>query len=93
LGQRFRVEILGEERTEYGERIVPTLSAQLQSEFGDGFSKRNVFRMMKFAKTFSERVVVEKLREALSWSHFVEIPVLREPIERELYATLCHASR
>lgn len=37
LGQRIRVEILGEERAEYGERIVPTLSAQLSREFGNGF--------------------------------------------------------
>lgn len=93
LGQRVRVEILGEERATYGEQIVSTLSAQLKSEFGDGFGKRNVFRMIKFAETFPDRATVEKLSATLSWSHFVEILVLREPIEREFYATLCHASR
>lgn len=93
LGQRVRVEILGEERAKYGEQIVSTLSAQLKSEFGDGFGKRNVFRMIKFAETFPNRATVEKLSATLSWSHFVEILALREPIEREFYATLCHASR
>ena len=93
LGQRIRVEILGEERAEYGERIVATLSRQLKSEFGNGFSRANVFRMMKFAETFPERENVETLSETVSWSHFVEILALREPIEREFYAAMCHASR
>jgi len=93
LGQRIRVEILGQARAEYGDRIVATLSRQLTSEYGNGFSRANVFRMIKFAEAFPERVTIEKLSENLSWSHFVEILVLREPIEREFYATLCHASR
>lgn len=93
LGQRIRVEVLGEERADYGERIVPTLSAQLTAEFGSGFGKRNLFRMIQFAEQFPERAIVEKFTEVLSWSHFAEVLSLRDPIEREFYATLCHASR
>jgi predicted nuclease of restriction endonuclease-like (RecB) superfamily len=93
LGHRVRVEVLGEKRAEYGERIVPTVSAQLAAEFGDGFSKRNVFRMIKFAETFPERAAVEKLSEVLSWSHFVEVLALRQPLERDFYASMCHASK
>ena len=40
VGQRIRREILKERRATYGEQIVPTLSAQLVTEFGDGFSAR-----------------------------------------------------
>ena len=93
LGQRVRVEILGEERADYGERIVATLSRQFFREFGKGYSRANVFRMMQFAETFPDRAAVETLSATLSWSHFVEVLALREPIEREFYATLCHASR
>lgn len=93
LGRRIRVEILGDERAQYGKKIVATLSAQLSAEFGDGFSKRNVFRMIQFAEQFPDRSVVERLSQTLSWSHFVEILALRDPLEREFYATLCHASR
>ncbi len=93
LGQRIRVEILGEERADYGARIVQTLSAQLTGEFGLGYSKRNLWQMVKFAETFPDRAVVEKLSEVLSWSHFVEVLSLREPLEREFYATMCHACR
>ena len=43
IGMRIRREILREERAEYGEGIVHALSAQLQLEFGEGFSTRNIF--------------------------------------------------
>jgi hypothetical protein len=43
-----------EKRAEYGEEIVATLSTQLVPEFGEGFSKRNLFRMIHFAKVFPE---------------------------------------
>lgn len=44
LGQRVHVEILGEERAEYGERIVATVSAQLENEFGNGFSNLELLK-------------------------------------------------
>ena len=47
VGKRIRQDILKEKRGEYGEEIVPTLSAQLVPEFGEGFSKRNLFRMIR----------------------------------------------
>src|SRR5687768_8674913 len=50
VGTRIRRDILKNARAEYGEEIVPTLSAQLQPEFGQGFSKRNVFRMVRLAE-------------------------------------------
>ena len=93
LGQRIHVEILGEERADYGKRIFATLSRKLTAEFGKGFTHSNLGRMVQFAEQFPDRAVVEKLCEVLSWSHFVEILPLREPLEREFYATMCHACR
>lgn len=93
LGQRIRVETLGEARAEYGERIVQTLSGQLTQEFGTGYSRANLFSMIKFVEQFPERSIVEQLSETLSWSHFVEILRIPTILEREFYATLCHASR
>lgn len=93
VGQRIRVEILGETRAEYGERILPTLSAKLVTEFGIGFGERNLARMIKVVEQFPDRALVEKFSEVLSWSHFVEVLSLRDSMEREFYATLCHANR
>jgi hypothetical protein len=42
VGRRIRKDILKEKRAEYGEEIVPTLSAQLSEEFGIGFAEKNL---------------------------------------------------
>ncbi len=41
IGNRIRRDILGEERAGYGEQIVSTLSRQLTSDYGAGFSRPN----------------------------------------------------
>ena len=45
VGQRIRRDVLKEKRAEYGEEIVATLSQQLTQEFGNGFSRRNLFNL------------------------------------------------
>lgn len=46
VGRRIQVEILGNERAEYGGEIVSTLSRQLTGEFGTGFSEKNLRHMV-----------------------------------------------
>src|SRR5688572_5328240 len=70
VGHRIRTEILKSSRATYGEEIVPTLSTQLAREFGNGFAKRNLFRMIQFAEVFSDRAIVSALSAQLGWSHF-----------------------
>ena len=48
VGTRIRRDILKEQRAEYGAEIVQSLSAQLAQEFGRGFSRRNLFNMVRF---------------------------------------------
>jgi hypothetical protein len=50
IGSRIRQDILKEKRAEYGREIVVTLSRQLVKEFGNGFSRPNLFRMVRFAE-------------------------------------------
>src|SRR5438105_3467599 len=52
IGKRIRKEILNEKRAEYGKEILPTLSAKLVPEFGQGFSPRNLARMISLAEAF-----------------------------------------
>jgi hypothetical protein len=73
VGQRIRQDILKEKRAEYGERIVSALSAQLEQEFGRGFGRRNLFRMVRFAEVFPDPKIVSALRTQLGWTHFREI--------------------
>ena len=61
VGLRIHQEILKKKRAEYGAEIVPTLSAQLIPEYGEGFGKRNLFRMIKFAGSFTDEGIVSTL--------------------------------
>ena len=39
IGNRINEEVLDNKRAEYGEKILPTLSAKLTEEYGNGYSK------------------------------------------------------
>lgn len=73
VGERIRTDILTEKRAEYGKEILPTLSAKLVPDFGQGFSPRNLARMISFADTFRDEKIVATLSHPLSWRHFIEI--------------------
>ena len=93
LGERIRREILQGQRAQYGEEILPTLSAKLVPDYGKGFSARNLARMVQFVEAFSDEPIVATLSRELSWSHFVEILPLKQPLEREYYAEMCRIER
>jgi hypothetical protein len=61
----------------------------LEAEFGPGFTKRNLFNMMRFAETFSEREIVHALSAKLGWTHFRRIIYLDDPLQRDFYAEMC----
>ena len=50
ISSRVRTEILQNERAEYGEQIVATVSPLLTAEYGKGFARSNLQRMMQFAE-------------------------------------------
>jgi predicted nuclease of restriction endonuclease-like (RecB) superfamily len=93
IGRRVQVEVLGNQRAEYGKEIVSTLSGQLSEEFGNGFSAKNLRHMIKFAETFPEPAIVSTLSRQLGWSHFKEIIYLREDLQRDFYAEMCRVER
>jgi len=93
IGNRIRQNILKEKRAGYGELILPTLSAKLVPEFGNGFGIRNLSRMIRFAEVFPEGNIVSTLSRQLSWSHFVEIIPLKDDLQRDFYAEMCRIER
>lgn len=93
MGQRINKEVLKGQRAEYGQEILPTLSAKLEPEYGKGFSARNLARMIRFAETFADGNVVTTLSPHLGWSHFVEIIPLKEKLQRDFYAEMCRVER
>ena len=88
VGQRIRKDILKERRADYGEQIVATLSQQLTEEFGEGFTEKNLRRMVQFAEAFPEEEIVVTLSRQLGWIHFVAILPLRDNLKRDFYAIM-----
>jgi hypothetical protein len=89
IGKRIKTEILKNGRAGYGEQIVQSLAAQLESEYGKGFSKRNLFNMMKFAEVFPEEKIVVSLIRQLSWTHILAIIPIEDPLKRDFYIEMC----
>ncbi|AKB28171.1 Putative cytoplasmic protein [Methanosarcina siciliae T4/M] len=92
IGKRINEEILKGERAEYGQEIVASLGRELASEYGNGFSVKNLRRMIQFSEVFPEEIVVTLLRQ-LSWSHFLVLVPLKDPLQREFYAEMCRIER
>jgi hypothetical protein len=61
MGQLIHIEILKEERAEYGETIIKQLASQLTLAYGRGFSSRAIFRMVRLAKMYPDEQIVTTL--------------------------------
>ena len=93
IGERIRRELFKNKRAEYDRAILPTLSAKLEPQYGDGFSERNLARMGKLVECFPDRQSIRVLSQQLSWSHFVEILSVKNSLAREFYAEMCRVER
>lgn len=88
IGQRIRTEVLNENRADYGQQIVVTLSRQLEQAYGNGFSEKNLRRMVQFAEIFDDEAIVVSLVRQLSWTHFIALIPIKDPLARSFYAQM-----
>lgn len=93
IGNRIRKDILGQQRAEYGQKIVGTLSRQLTAEYGQGFGEKNLFHMIRFAEIFPDIQIVSSLIRQLTWTHILQLIYLEKPLQREFYAEMCRVER
>ena len=63
-------KMLSEAGKHYGEGIIKKYSIKLTSELGQGYSKRNLWLMLKFYELNKK---VQTLSAQLSWSHYCEL--------------------
>lgn len=89
VGQRIRQDVLKEKRAEYGQKIVQSLAAQLEVEFGRGYGRSSLFNMVRFVEVFPDIQIVQSLIGQLSWTHFQKIIYLDDPLKRDFYAEMC----
>jgi predicted nuclease of restriction endonuclease-like (RecB) superfamily len=93
VGKRIKVEILGNERAQYGKEIVSAMGRQLTAEYGEGFSEKSLWHMIRFVEIYSDEKIVSALRRELSWTHFKEIIYIDDPLKRDFYAEMCRIER
>ncbi len=74
----------GKERAEYGKQILKELSKRLTSEFGKGFSQRNLEQMRQFYLTYSKTQTLSA-EFNLSWSHYLKLMRIDNIDERKFY--------
>lgn len=89
IGQRIHREILQGERAAYGEQIVSVLSSQLVTEYGRGFSEKNLRHMVRFAEAFPDEEIVSAARRQLSWTHFRILIYIQDSLKRDFYLQMC----
>lgn len=88
----------GEHRAEYGKSQLKFLSQHLTTEFGKGFSERNLQNMRQFYLSYSQqRELIKNVSEdlhisqtlsaefQLSWSHYQKLMRITDPYERHFY--------
>ncbi|HJH32781.1 MAG TPA: DUF1016 domain-containing protein [Methanosarcinaceae archaeon] len=93
IGKRIKIDVLGNERAQYGKEIVSALSRQLTIEYGTGFSEKNLRHMIHFAETYPDEQIVSALKRQLSWSHFKDIIYINDELKRDFYAEICRVER
>ncbi len=93
IGRMIQTDVLHNERAEYGQVVISDLSKRLVAEYGNGFSKRNLRRMIDFYDKFSDVEKVATVSPQLSWSHFVELLKVADEVKRDFYLTMCRHER
>lgn len=93
IGERINREVLGGERAAYGKQVVTELSRKLTEEYGKGYDKKNLNKMMQFARVFPDIQIVAPLARQLSWSHFLQVIPIEDELQREFYLTMAADQR
>lgn len=88
VGHTIASQVLGHERASYGQQVVDALAIELSQEFGKGWSRRNLFQMIKFSEVFSDVQIVQTLSAQLSWSHFNALVKIDDALKREFYLAM-----
>jgi len=89
IGKQINEDILKNGRADYGKKIISELSKALIMKYGDGFSKRNLHKFIKFNESYPDIQIVQTVSAQLSWSHFYSLIYIKEKLKREFYTQLC----
>ena len=75
----------GQDRADYGKRLIRQLSDELTKEYGNAFSKRNLDYYRKFYICFRDYEIVNACVHNLTWTHFRRVLAVASQEAREWY--------
>ncbi len=93
IGKMIKTEILKNQRAEYGEQVIDTLSKKLAEEYGKGWSKQQLWNCLYTVEIFPKEKIISTLSGELSWSHLKELIYIKDDLQREFYIQLCRNER
>ena len=90
IGKRiYEEELKGDNRAEYGARIIKSLSKALTMEFGKGFSRPYLYQFYTFYKCYPNIFHTSGKTCPLSWTHYLFLIKVLDPKAREWYENEC----
>ncbi|MDP7008172.1 MAG: PDDEXK nuclease domain-containing protein [Phycisphaerales bacterium] len=89
VGKKISEDILKQDRAEYGKQILESLSSYLTSEYGSGWSRINLNRMVRCYEMFPDEPIWSTVWTKLSWSHIKLIISIKDPLKRDFYIEMC----
>lgn len=73
IGKRVNHAVLKDQQAEYGKQIIVSLARQLQSEYGNGWSEKQLRHCLRFAEIIPDEKIVSAVQRQLSWTHIKAI--------------------
>jgi predicted nuclease of restriction endonuclease-like (RecB) superfamily len=92
IGAYINKNLKENNQTEYGAKILATLSQQLTEKYGKGYSYSAITRMCKIALTYNKKNIAT-LSQQLSWSHLIELSTIADALKREYYTIMCYQNK
>lgn len=89
IGRRINSELLQGQRAEYGKQVIAELARTLTTDFGKGWSERQLRYCLRVAEIFPEAQILHTVCSQLSWSHLRLIIQLDDPLKRDFYLQIC----
>jgi predicted nuclease of restriction endonuclease-like (RecB) superfamily len=87
IGRRIvEHEQQGNEKAEYGSRLLKDLARDLRIQYGKGFSKSNIYLMREIFLIYPK---FQTLSGKLSWSHYTELLSISDELSRSFYEKQC----
>ena len=92
IGKRLAEEITGINKPEYGKRVVLEISKRLSVDYGSGFDKPAISRMINFYQEFPDYEKVVTLSQLFTkYKYYFSTDQKRQP--HTPHTTSCHMDR